>query len=213
MSERHFYSSQFQFEGSMDDDGYLYDERHARIGQVRDGSIYDNANIRRGYIGDDGQVQDLNHIPIGKEYSSLFNGWSGHRDGYVRNDVLGTEHGNDYGIFSLVKDGDRFGSGMDDGSNDYCDDGGMDDDSDDDEGGRHATEDGAAAIREAAMLGDAAKDAAWDAAVSSPYSLSFTFLAHWLVPDDGPQDAAEALISLVFPRKFLHPLEIETAVS
>ena len=132
MDKRHFYNSQFQFEGSMDDDGNLYDERHARIGQVRDGTIYDNTNIRRGYIGDDGQVQDLNHIPIGKEYSSFFNGWSGHRDGYVRNDVLGTEHGNDYGIFSLVKDRDHFGSGMDDGSDDYCDDGGMDDDSDDD---------------------------------------------------------------------------------
>ena len=132
MDRRHFYNSQFQFEGSMDDDGNLYDERHARIGQVRDGTIYDNANIRRGYVGDDGQVQDLNHIPIGKEYSSLFNGWSGHRDGYVRNDVLGTEHGNDYGIFSLVKDGDRSGAGMDDGFGDDCDDGGMDDDSDDD---------------------------------------------------------------------------------
>ena len=56
MDKRHFYNSQFQFEGSMDDDGNLYDERHARIGQVRDGTIYDNTNIRRGYIGDDGQA-------------------------------------------------------------------------------------------------------------------------------------------------------------
>ena len=132
MSERDFYNNQFQFEGSMDDNGNLYDERHTRIGQVRDGTIYDNINIPRGYIGDNGQVQDLCHIPIGMEHGSFFQGWSGHQHGHVRTTVSGEAHGNDYGSFSLVKDRDSFGSSTDDGSDDYCDDGDMDDDSDDD---------------------------------------------------------------------------------
>ena len=120
MSERDFYNNQFQFEGSMDEDGNIYDERHTRIGQVRDGTIYDNINIPRGYVGDDGQVQDLCHIPIGKEHGSFFQGWSGHRHGHVRTDVSGAAHGNDYGSFSLVKDRDR----TDYDSDDYGDDDG-----------------------------------------------------------------------------------------
>lgn len=128
MAERHFYNDKFEFEGSMDDDGHIYDSRHHFIGRVEGDTIYDNCNLPRGHINADGQVTDLCNIPTGKEFGANFVGWGGHGSGLVRNDVLGTGHGNDYGIFSQVKDA-NCQYGMDDDDDDD------DDESDDYEGG------------------------------------------------------------------------------
>lgn len=135
MNEREFYNDDFEFEGSRDDDGCIYDSRHRLIGHVEDGTIYDTCNIPRGHINADGQVTDMCNIPTGKEFGANFEGWGGHRSGMVRNDVLGTGHGNDYGIFSQVKDANRqYGMDDDDYSGDDEEDedyGGDDGDSDD----------------------------------------------------------------------------------
>ena len=131
MAERHLYNDRFEFEGSMDDDGNIYDRNHWKIGHVEGGTIYDNCNIPRGHIDGDGRVTDMCNIPTGKEFGANFEGWGGHRSGMVRNDVLGTGHGNDYGIFSRVRDANRQ-YGMDD---DYDDDGEDYDDADSGDGG------------------------------------------------------------------------------
>ena len=121
MAERHFYNDKFKFEGSMDDDGRIYDSRHRFIGRVEGDTIYDNCNLPRGHINADGQVTDLNNIPTGREFGANFVGWRGHGSGMGRNDVLGTGLGNDYGIFSRVKDANRQ-YGMDDDDDDDDDD-------------------------------------------------------------------------------------------
>ena len=107
MAERHLYNDRFEFEGSMDDDGNIYDRNHWKIGHVEDGTIYDSCNIPHGHIDDDGRVTDMCNIPTGKEFGSNFVGWGGHDSGLVRDDVLGTGHGNDYGIFSQVEDANQ----------------------------------------------------------------------------------------------------------
>ena len=43
------------------------------------------------------------NIPTGKEFGEHFVGWGGHGSGYVRDDVLGTGHGNDYGAFEQLE--------------------------------------------------------------------------------------------------------------
>ena len=130
MAERHLYNDQFEFEGSMDDNGDIYDARHRKIGHVEDDTIYDSCNIPRGHINADGQVTDLCNIPTGKEFGATFVGWGGHSSGIVRNDVLSTGHGNDYGIFSRVKDANRQ-YGMDNDNDDDDDDDYEDDNYDD----------------------------------------------------------------------------------
>ena len=112
MGERHFYNDKLEFEGSMDDDGYIYDRSHSCIGRVEDGTIYDSCNVPHGYIDADGQVTDMCNIPTGKEMGANFCGWGRNGSGFVRSDVLGTEHGNEYGIFLRVKDANRQYYGM-----------------------------------------------------------------------------------------------------
>lgn len=102
MAERHIYGSNHKYKGSMDDDGRIYDAHHRFIGRVKNGTIYDDCNIPRGYIDSDGRVTDLCNIPTGKEFGENFMGWDGHGSGYVRNEVLGTGHGNDYGVFEQL---------------------------------------------------------------------------------------------------------------
>ena len=136
MAERHFYNDKFKFEGSMDDDGRIYDSRHHFIGRVEGDTIYDNCNLPRGHINADGQVTDLCNIPTGKEFGANFVGWGGHGSGLVRNDVLGTGHGNDYGIFSRVKDANR-SYGMEDDDDEEEDDDEEDYEDDDYDGGNN----------------------------------------------------------------------------
>ena len=102
MSERHFYGSDNKYMGSMDDDGRFYDTRHRFIGRVKNGTIYDDCNIPRGHIDSEGRVTDMCNIPTGKEFGANFVGWGGHGSGYVRNDILSTGHGNDYGAFQQL---------------------------------------------------------------------------------------------------------------
>ena len=81
MSERHLYNGRFEFEGSMDDDGNIYDRNHWKIGHVEGGTIYDNCHIPRGHIDGDGRVTDMCNIPTGKEFGANFVGWDGHGSG------------------------------------------------------------------------------------------------------------------------------------
>ncbi len=130
MAERHIYGSDNKYKGSIDDDDYIYDTRHRLIGRVKNGTIYDDCNIPRGHIDSDGRVTDLCNIPTGKEFGANFVGWGGHGSGYVRNDVLGTGHGNDYGVFEQLDrsrrrnfDSCSYGDDEDYGDNeDYGDD-------------------------------------------------------------------------------------------
>ena len=109
MAERHIYGNDHKYKGSMDDDGRIYDAHHRFIGRVKNGTIYDDCNIPRGHINSDGRVTDMCNIPTGREFGANFEGWGGHGSGYVRNDVLGTGHGNDYGAFQQL-DRHRHGS-------------------------------------------------------------------------------------------------------
>lgn len=120
MAERLFYSDKFEFEGSMDDSNCFYDKNHRLLGHVEGGTIYDNSNIPRGHIDSEGRITDMCNLPTGKDFGSNFVGWGGHSNGLVRNDVLGTGCGNDYGAFSLVKNANRPYSmaGDDDGDDD-----------------------------------------------------------------------------------------------
>lgn len=103
MNERLFYDDKNQFCGSMDEDGIVYDNFHRIIGHVSDDTIYDNTNIPRGYIGQSGEVQNLNHLPIGREIGGYFEGWSGNPHGHVMEGMDIKSHGSDFGIFSLIK--------------------------------------------------------------------------------------------------------------
>lgn len=102
MAERHIYGSDNKYRGSMDDDGRIYDANHRFIGRVKNGTIYDDCNIPRGHVDSGGRVTDMCNIPTGREFGANFEGWGGHGSGYVRNDVLGTGHGNDYGVFQQL---------------------------------------------------------------------------------------------------------------
>ena len=115
MAERHLYNDKLEFEGSMDDYGNIYDECHSLIGHVDGNTIYDSCNVPHGHINADGQVTDMCNIPTGQEFGASFKGWNGNGSGLVRNDVLGSGHGNDYGIFLRVKNANRR-YGIDDGS-------------------------------------------------------------------------------------------------
>ena len=128
MAERHIYGSDNKYKGCIDDDDYIYDTRHRLIGRVKNGTIYDDCNIPRGHIDSDGRVTDMCNIPTGKEFGANFVGWGGHGSGYVRNDVLGTGHGNDYGVFEQLDRSRR--RNFD--SYSYDDDEGHDDNEDDD---------------------------------------------------------------------------------
>ena len=130
MAERHIYGSDHKYKGSMDDDGRIYDAHHRFIGRVKNGTIYDDCNIPRGHINSDGRVTDMCNIPTGREFGANFEGWGGHGSGYVRNDVLGSGHGNDYGVFQQL-DRHRHDSYSYDDDEDYDDDEGC---GDEDEG-------------------------------------------------------------------------------
>ena len=120
MAEKHFYGTNGQFKGSMDDSGRFYDKNHSLMGHVENGTIYDDCNIPRGHIDSDGRVTDMCNIPTGKEFGANFVGWGGHGSGYVRNDVLGSGHGNDYGVFQQL-DRHRHGSYSYDDDEEYDD--------------------------------------------------------------------------------------------
>ncbi len=130
MAERYIYGSDHKYKGSMDDDGRIYDAHHRFIGRVKNGTIYDDCNIPRGHINSDGRVTDMCNIPTGREFGANFEGWGRHGSGYVRNDVLGTGHGNDYGTFQQL-DRHRHDSYSYDDDEDYD---GEEDYGDEDEG-------------------------------------------------------------------------------
>ena len=111
MSERHLYGDGFSFEGSIDDDGRIYDAKHHWfLGYIKDGKIYNNCNICQGWIDDDGQVRNNCNQVMGKEFGTSYVGYGG-SSGIVRSDVLGVGHGSDYGALSLLNGGtDRVGN-------------------------------------------------------------------------------------------------------
>ena len=133
MAERHLYGDGFNFEGSIDDDGCIYDAKHHWfLGYVKDGKIYNNCNICQGWIDDDGQVRNNRNQIVGKEFGASYVGYGGGR-GIVRSDVLGEGHGSDYGVLSLLnggaaREGSHFDSSTesvaedDDGGDDFLED-------------------------------------------------------------------------------------------
>ena len=161
MRERHLYRGLSDFQGSIDEDGRLYDERHNFIGRIDGDDVYDYCNIRQGTIGDDGKLWDCDRNFVGEEHGDNFFSPSYRSTGLVRGDSFGEGRGSEYGALMMLKkrnrqysgetlDGDyEFGNdydGNDDDGDGYDDDydSNMDDGSDDDSWGksRHRTSSG-----------------------------------------------------------------------
>ena len=150
MRERHLYRGLSDFQGSIDEDGRLYDERHNFIGRIDGDDVYDYCNIRQGSIGDDGKLWDCDRNLVGQEHGNNFFSPSCRGTGLVRGDSFGEGRGSEYGALMMLKkrnrqysgeilDGDyEFGNdydGNDDDDGDGYDgdyDSNMDDGSDDD---------------------------------------------------------------------------------
>ena len=149
MRERHLYRGLSDFQGSIDEDGRLYDERHNFIGRIDGDDVYDYCNIRQGTIGDDGKLWDCDRNFVGQEHGNNFFSPSCRGTGLVRGDSFGEGRGSEYGALMMLKkrnrqysgeilDGDyEFGNdydGNDDAGDGYDDDydGNTDDGFDDD---------------------------------------------------------------------------------
>ena len=68
MRERYLYRGLNDFQGSIDEEGRLYDETHGIVGRIDGDTVYDNCNIRQGTIADDGKLWDCEHNLVGEEH-------------------------------------------------------------------------------------------------------------------------------------------------
>lgn len=103
MSERQIYDGDFNHQGSIDDDGRIYDYKHSYIGRIEDGTVYDNCNIPHGKITDSGMVVDNESQEVGQEYGTGFASRGTRTNmGYVRGDDLSDSPGRGYGAFHLL---------------------------------------------------------------------------------------------------------------
>ena len=139
MRERHLYRGLSDFQGSIDEEGRLYDEKHWLIGRIDGDTVYDNCNIRQGTIGDDGKLWDCEHNLVGEEHGSNFNSPSYRSTGLVRGDSFGEGRGAEYGALMMLKKRNKHYSGevLRDGDyefgNDYDGNDDNDGDGDDDD--------------------------------------------------------------------------------
>ena len=103
MRERHLYRGLNDFQGSIDEDGRLYDEKHWLVGRIDGDTVYDNCNIRQGTIADDGKLWDCEHNLVGEEHGSDFISPSYQSSGLVRGDSFGEGRGSEYGALMMLK--------------------------------------------------------------------------------------------------------------
>lgn len=103
MSERNLYRGLNDFQGSIDDDGNLYDEMHRLVGRIEGNDVYDYCNIKQGSIDENGKLWDCNHTFVGQEHGSNFIGPSYQSTGLVRGDSPGEGGGSEYGALMMLK--------------------------------------------------------------------------------------------------------------
>ena len=137
MRERNLYRGTSDFQGSVDEDGRIYDERHRLVGRIEGNVVYDSCNIKQGTIDENGKLWDVNHTYVGQARGSNFIGPSYQSIGMTRGDSTGEGDGSEYGALMMLKKRNEYYSGnMPDSNYDFGNDyssGGRDDEEDDDE--------------------------------------------------------------------------------
>ena len=112
MNERHLYRGLNNFEGSIDEEGKLYDERHRLVGRIEGDVVYDNCNIKQGRIDESGKLWDVNHTYVGEAHGNNFIGPSYQSTGMVRGDSFNDGNGCEYGALMMLKErGGRYSGG------------------------------------------------------------------------------------------------------
>ena len=112
MNERHLYRGLNKFEGSIDEEGKLYDERHRLVGRIEGDVVYDNCNIKQGRIDESGKLWDVNHTYVGEAHGNNFIGPSYQSTGMVRGDSFNDGNGCEYGALMMLKErGGRYSGG------------------------------------------------------------------------------------------------------
>lgn len=104
MNERHLYRGLNKFEGSIDEEGNLYDERHWYIGRIEGDAVYDNCNIKQGRIDESGKLWDINHTYVGEAHGNNFIGPTYQSTGMVRGDSFNAGNGCEYGALMMLKE-------------------------------------------------------------------------------------------------------------
>ena len=137
MRERNLYRGTSDFQGSIDEDGRIYDERHRLVGRIEGNVVYDSCNIKQGTIDENGKLWDVNHTYVGQARGSNFIGSSYQSIGMTRGDSTGEGDGSEYGALMMLKKRNEYYSGnMPDSNYDFGNDyssGGREDEEDDDE--------------------------------------------------------------------------------
>lgn len=137
MRERNLYRGTSDFQGSIDEDGRIYDERHRLVGRIEGNVVYDYCNIKQGTIDENGKLWDVNHTYVGQARGSNFIGPSYQSIGMTRGDSTEEGDGSEYGALMMLKKWNEYYSGnMPDSNYDFGNDyssGGSDDEEDDDE--------------------------------------------------------------------------------
>ena len=134
MNERKLYRGLNDFQGSIDDEGRLYDERHRLVGRIEGNTVYDYCNIRQGTIDENGKLWDCNHAFVGQERGSNFIGPTYQSTGLVRGDSVGEGRGSEYGALMMLKKRNEYYSGrLPDSNYDFGNDYSGDDEEDDDD--------------------------------------------------------------------------------
>lgn len=137
MRERNLYRGTSDFQGSIDEDGRIYDERYRLVGRIEGNVVYDYCNIKQGTIDENGKLWDVNHTYVGQVRGSNFIGPSYQSIGMTRGDSTGEGDGSEYGALMMLKKRNEYYSGnMPDSNYDFGNDyssGGSDDEEDDDE--------------------------------------------------------------------------------
>ena len=137
MRERNLYRGTSDFQGSVDEDGRIYDERHRLVGRIEGNAVYDSCNIKQGTIDENGKLWDVNHTYVGQARGSNFIGPSYQSIGMTRGDSTGEGDGSEYGALMMLKKRNEYYSGnVPDSNYDFGNDyssGGRDDEEDDDE--------------------------------------------------------------------------------
>ena len=112
MNERHLYRGCLNnFEGSIDEDGKLYDERHRLVGRIEGNDVYDYCNIKQGTIDESGKLWDCNRNYVGEAHGNNFIGPNYRSTGMVRGDSFGEGNGCEYGALMMLKKRNEYYSG------------------------------------------------------------------------------------------------------
>lgn len=104
MNERHLYRGLNNFEGSIDEEGKLYDERHRLVGRIEGDVVYDYCNIKQGRIDESGKLWDVNHTYVGEAHGNNFIGPTYQSTGMVRGDSFNDGNGCEYGALMMLKE-------------------------------------------------------------------------------------------------------------